>query len=88
MSEAEEPDWLKSLKKAGEELAEGLAEGLEALGHVFAVSAAMGAMFKGDLDGARQQLDGLPDGQLTAVSVAASALGALADEIAAERGGG
>lgn len=48
---------------------------------VMTVQRAMGAMYQGDMDGARDALHGLSDDDLKTVSVTAAALGSIADEL-------
>jgi hypothetical protein len=80
-----QPEWAKSLSERAGELAAGFAHALEQVGHIMAAQGAMGWMFRGDLDAARKSLMGLPVEQLQTVSVTASALASVADEIAMER---
>ncbi|MRH86022.1 hypothetical protein GFY24_00830 [Nocardia sp. SYP-A9097] len=56
-------------------------------GHTLTVQAAMGWMWRGDLDHARTSLRALPADKLRELSAAAAALSALADEIACETTG-
>lgn len=58
----------------------------ENAGQALTVQAAMGWMWRGDLEQARTALRKLPPERLYEVSAAGSALSALADEVAAEGG--
>lgn len=61
-----------------------LADTMLNLGHIMSAQGAFGWMYRGDLDHARAVLAKLPPEVLQQVSVAASALSTLADEVAGE----
>ncbi|WP_280410557.1 hypothetical protein [Nocardia asiatica] len=61
-------------------------EGFARAGQTWTVQGAMGWMFRGDIDRARDALRRIPRERLVEVSAAAAALSSLADEIAAEPG--
>jgi len=73
---ADQPQWAKDLRAAAEKAAEALSH----TGHVFTAQAAMGWMFRGDLEAARRAVAKLPADKLAELSAAAAALAALADE--------
>jgi hypothetical protein len=74
-------DWKMELERVFHEFV----DALEKAGHVASAQAAMGWMFQGDLQKARDVLSDLPMEQLRAISVTASALSSLSDEIATEK---
>ena len=75
------PDWVKQIQEA----AAVLGTALEKISYVALAQAAMGWLFQGNLDAAQRELEKLPADQLQAVSVAASALASLADDVAATK---
>lgn len=81
MSDTDQPDWVKGIQNAAAELA----KAMEQTGYILTAQGAMGWLYRGDLEKARETLANLPAEQLQAVSVTASALASLADEIAASR---
>lgn len=64
----------------------GIQEAAAVAGVTLTVQGAMGWMWRGDIEQARTTLRRLPRERLLEVSAAASALSALADEIATETG--
>lgn len=58
------------------------------VGHIAVAQGAMGWMYRGDLDKARETLQELDAEVLTEVALAASVLGTLAEELAAEKTAG
>ncbi|MEV5710133.1 hypothetical protein [Actinoallomurus sp. NPDC052274] len=75
-----EPKWQRDLREALEKVG----AAFEHAHHVILAQAAMGHMFRGELEQARDKLAELPPEKLTEVSVAAAALASLADEVAGE----
>lgn len=57
------------------------------VGHAFAGQGAMGWMLRGDMAKAREALQRVPSERLPEISIAAAALSALADELAADGDG-
>lgn len=78
--EPELPDWIKKLQEAVADVV----PKLEHMGHVAKAQGAMGWIYRGDLEQARQALAGLPADKLAEISIAAAALSSLADEQAKE----
>ncbi|MCO6011437.1 hypothetical protein NE236_41460 [Actinoallomurus purpureus] len=68
-----EPEWLREMREA-----------MENATQVMIVQAAMGWMFRGDLEQARAVLTTLPTDKMNEVSAAATALASLVDEVAQE----
>lgn len=60
-------------------------EGTQHTGHILTAQGAMGWVYRGDLEKARQVLQKLPADKLAEVSAAAAALSSLADEVAAAK---
>lgn len=80
-SDQQQPEWLKQLTEA----ITGFGKELEKVGPILIAQGAFGWMMRGDIEAARADLAKLPVEQLQAVSLAASALTSLADEVAGEK---
>lgn len=81
MTADEQPEWVRNLTNALGEFG----KAMEQTGHILTAQTALGQMMRSDMEQARTTLAKLPSGQLQAVSVAASALSSLADEVAGEK---
>lgn len=78
MSTPEPPDWIKQLQDAFE----AAKPAIEHLAHMAKAQTAMGWIYRGDIEQARRALTDLPADKLAEISVAATALSSLADELA------
>ncbi|MGC5012550.1 hypothetical protein ACLQ2R_17440 [Streptosporangium sp. DT93] len=72
----DEPQWAKDLRAAAENLS---AAAIHAT-HILVAQEAMAWMYRGDLEAAQRAVAKLPPDQLAALSTAAAAVAALADE--------
>lgn len=68
-----------------DEIGKNLATSLRQFAGTMAAAGAIGHMFRGDFAAARKALEAVDDDALVGVSVAASALSSLADEVLATR---
>ncbi|GAA2990580.1 hypothetical protein GCM10017559_08270 [Streptosporangium longisporum] len=73
---ADEPQWEEDFRAALEHIKDTATYATR----ILVAQEAMGWMYRGDLEGARRAVAKLPPDQLAALSAAAAALAALADE--------
>lgn len=78
--QSDEPDWVRDFRTG----MQGFVDQLTHASHIAAAQAAMGWLYRSDLNRARDTLTKLPTDALQQVSVAATTLANLADEIANE----
>lgn len=77
-----QPDWVKAIQDAAEEFVLGMTQ----FNCIVFAQVAMGWMYRGDIEQAREAIRQMPTDRLLELSTAAAALAGLADEIAAGHG--